>query len=295
MASLKYSAPFYTQPPPFVQSVAGYVNVFHAINRSVSANITIFPNNLIPRTRGYLHIVIVPDSAGILTLVKQVGSSRITYALNNNMPLRENVENEIVTPIDCDSYNLVYSVNAIFKRIELKESRLPLASPTTAPSLLDVPISTRATEATLNAVRQALTDNTIVGLFRSIGDAGASPFNTTGKTVLAFLNEIGLLVFHTSTTTPLAANATYVSAVESYLSTYKIVGTVFADASGTLIIEQSQDNTNWDYQTTFSVTANTGLAFNVEKVAQYTRARYVNGTTAQTVFRLYIYRRLKIG
>ncbi len=110
----------------------------------------------------------------------------------------------------------------------------------------------------------------------------------------ATLSEIGSMVLHTSTTTALAAGASWTSAVDSTLNTGRITGSVFADQSGTIYIEQSPNNTNWDISDSFSVSANVGLGFSIEKVAEHIRVRYVNGATAQTVFRLYVYRRLRV-
>ena len=108
------------------------------------------------------------------------------------------------------------------------------------------------------------------------------------------LAEIGSLIALGSTTTALAADASWTSLVDNALNTGRIVGSVFADQAGTLYIEQSPDNTNWDIVDSFSVSANAGLGFSVEKVVQYTRVRYVNSTVAQTAFRLYIWKRLRI-
>jgi hypothetical protein len=108
------------------------------------------------------------------------------------------------------------------------------------------------------------------------------------------LNEIGNLVPHASTTTPLLANKSWTSPVDNWFSTGRLVGTVFADQPGTLYVEQSPDGTNWDVVKYFSVSANAGLGFSVEKVAPYARVRYVNGPADQTVFRLFVYLRLRV-
>jgi hypothetical protein len=111
---------------------------------------------------------------------------------------------------------------------------------------------------------------------------------------LSPLSEIGTLTSLSYTTTPLGASGSWTSDVDSSLNTGRIVGTVLADQSGTLYVEQSPDNTNWDVVDSFSVSAGSGIGFSVEKVAQYTRVRYVNGATAQTAFRLYVWRRLRV-
>jgi len=94
-----------------------------------------------------------------------------------------------------------------------------------------------------------------------------------------------------STTTPLAANATFTSTTQSGGGFARITGTVLADQAGTLNIDQSPDGTNWDVTSSFSIAANTGQGFSVEIVAPNWRLRYVNGATAQTTFRLYSWTR----
>jgi hypothetical protein len=108
------------------------------------------------------------------------------------------------------------------------------------------------------------------------------------------LDELGRLELVAYTTTPLAANGTWTSSTDSSVYTRFICGSVYADQPGTLYVEQSPDGTNWDISTSYSVSAGAGLSFSIEKVLPYARVRYVNGATAQTVFRLYVYRRLRI-
>jgi len=108
------------------------------------------------------------------------------------------------------------------------------------------------------------------------------------------LDELGRLELVDYTTTSLAANGTWVSTTDSSAYTRFICGSVYADQPGTLYVEQSPDGTNWDLVDSYSVSAGAGLKFSVEKVLPYARVRFANGTTAQTVFRLYVYRRLRI-
>jgi hypothetical protein len=121
--------------------------------------------------------------------------------------------------------------------------------------------------------------------------------DTTLSTVsskLDKLDELGRLDLLDYTTTPLAANASWTSSTDSSPYTRFICGSVYADQPGTLYVEQSPDGANWDIVDSYSVSAGTGLKFSVEKVLPYARVRYVNGATAQTVFRLYVYRRLRV-
>ena len=93
-----------------------------------------------------------------------------------------------------------------------------------------------------------------------------------------------------ATRTPLGANETYTSATLMADTYDTIVGTVFADQAGTLYIEQSNNGTNWDLSTSNSISASTGEAISEVIVAPYFRARYVNGATPQTAFRLTVKR-----
>lgn len=112
--------------------------------------------------------------------------------------------------------------------------------------------------------------------------------------VATYLRQIGELVLFASTTDPLPANGTWTSPEDGVTFTGRVVGTVFADQPGTLYVEQSPDGNNWDVVDSFDVSANAGLGFSVEKVAPYARVRYVNGAADQTVFRLFVYRRLRV-
>ena len=89
-----------------------------------------------------------------------------------------------------------------------------------------------------------------------------------------------------ATTTALGSNGTFATGTLNSDTYDSIVGSVFADQTGTLYVEQSFDGTNWDVSKSIAVTASAGQAINEPLVAPYFRARYVNGATAQGAFRL---------
>lgn len=89
-----------------------------------------------------------------------------------------------------------------------------------------------------------------------------------------------------ATEAALAANAEFDSNQQICVRYGRLVGSVLSDQAGTLYIEQTQDGTNYDVSVSIAVAANTGVSFSEEVVAPGCRARYVNGATAQTVFRL---------
>lgn len=92
-----------------------------------------------------------------------------------------------------------------------------------------------------------------------------------------------------STTTALGADDTYTTATPFSTATWtSIVGSAYSDQSGTLLVEQSQDNVNWDVQSSVTVSGGSPTAgFDITVVGLYGRLSYTNGATAQTVFRLY--------
>ncbi|MEM3982560.1 MAG: hypothetical protein QXM71_07580 [Thermofilum sp.] len=92
------------------------------------------------------------------------------------------------------------------------------------------------------------------------------------------------------TTTALGAGASWSSGSIDMLNYSKLYVTVFADQAGTLYIDQSPDASNWDVTESISVSANVGMAVVREIAGRYCMVRYVNGSTAQTVFRLYVWR-----
>jgi len=153
--------------------------------------------------------------------------------------------------------------------VAIYDDRVGLAKEATLSSVsaklnaLDAPLSTRASETTL-------------------------------QSALNRLDELGKLELLGYTTTPLGANASWTSPVDSSLYTRYLCGSAYADQAGTLYVEQSPDGSNWDAVDSFSVAAGAGLKFSVEKVLPYARVRYVNGASDQTVFRLYVYKRLRV-
>ena len=93
------------------------------------------------------------------------------------------------------------------------------------------------------------------------------------------------------TTTPLGANAVYYGPsrdfADSRLSTMGVMG--YADqpsADNGVYIQLSHDNTNWDYRGATATLSSAGAVALAQVVAaRYARAVWVNGPTAQTVFR----------
>lgn len=66
-----------------------------------------------------------------------------------------------------------------------------------------------------------------------------------------------------------------------------IGGSIFADQSGVLKVQQSFDNAHWDISQSITVKPNEGQGFNIAIIAPNVQLVYENGTTNQTVMRLF--------
>jgi hypothetical protein len=93
------------------------------------------------------------------------------------------------------------------------------------------------------------------------------------------------------TTTPLGANQSFTSYLYPTAGYGKIVGTVYSDQDGILLVGQSPDGTNIDCISRFEIIGGGNWGFVVDVVAPYFSVRYINGNIAQTVFRLYVFLR----
>lgn len=70
----------------------------------------------------------------------------------------------------------------------------------------------------------------------------------------------------------------------------RITGLAYSDQSGSLVIEQSTDGVNADFEhTAISLTGGTGEEIDFKIYGEYFRAIYTNGATPQTEFRMGIY------
>ena len=99
----------------------------------------------------------------------------------------------------------------------------------------------------------------------------------------------GVVSTNNSTSTPLTAGATFTGTSESILAYGSVSVQVFTDqnsAANGLVIEQSQDGTNWDTKAQYSVLANTPFQQTVNATGQYLQVKYTNGGTNQGTFRL---------
>jgi len=89
-----------------------------------------------------------------------------------------------------------------------------------------------------------------------------------------------------STATPLAGAATFTGTAEDVSAYPELVVGVISDVSGTFTLEFSSDSTNWDFTETVAYTLQPNFTYTTAVKARYYRLVYVNGTSAQTFFRL---------
>jgi len=147
---------------------------------------------------------------------------------------------------------------------------------------------------------KALIDDTIKGVLRSIGDAGDAPTNITGMTLLARLYELSGHLYDlrkrssvgaekgTVTTTPLGANASFTQTWQDYVGYLyaHLMYLCYSDVSGTMYSEWSHNAVDVIREDSLSYTggSKTGNLIDTRLLARWSRARYVNGATAQTTF-----------
>ena len=85
----------------------------------------------------------------------------------------------------------------------------------------------------------------------------------------------------------LAADATFTGDSHDAEDYNRIRVGVMASHQGTLYIQQSPDNVNWDLVDSFAVVGGVAQGVEVDLVHRYVRVVYTNGPTIQTAFRLH--------
>ena len=98
------------------------------------------------------------------------------------------------------------------------------------------------------------------------------------------VSQTGIISAPNSTTTNLAANATFTGTSVSILGTAGIQFNLKADQPFSIFIEQSNDGTNWDIIDAFYARANVGMSQTVQATAEFFRARLTNTGSATTTF-----------
>jgi len=124
----------------------------------------------------------------------------------------------------------------------------------------------RAVEEALKPYLKALVDDTVKGLLRSQGDAGATPTNITGKTILQRLKDIDDRCLTTarrgdykaaySTSTAAALTVTLALPDADDARSHVEVG-VRSSSPGDFYVEGSHNNARWWPVDTLTVTADT--------------------------------------
>lgn len=119
-------------------------------------------------------------------------------------------------------------------------------------------------------------------------DGDYIPLATDGTGALR-VDLNGTISTNNSTTAVLAGGATFTGTSEDALNYNEIRISVIAShisATDGLSIQQSEDNTNWDFTDTYTIPAATGKTYSIPRQARYFRVVYTNGATLQTSFRL---------
>jgi hypothetical protein len=92
-------------------------------------------------------------------------------------------------------------------------------------------------------------------------------------------------------TTPVAASATVNGATRDTRQDGRILSrflaSVFANQAGNVFVDISMDGTTWRQRANAAVSTNTLASLDVVVPTRFVRVRFVNSTTANTVFELY--------
>lgn len=99
-------------------------------------------------------------------------------------------------------------------------------------------------------------------------------------------NNTEITSVNNSTNTVLTTGATWTGTSEDVSGYGSVVVASKSDVAGTLYMEFSPDNTNWDSSLLFIVAANVNEVHRLSVTRKYFRIRYVNGATPQGFFRL---------
>lgn len=127
-------------------------------------------------------------------------------------------------------------------------------------------------------VGKVASDATVLQFKTSCWDAG----------VVADLSpqQNAILDLGNSSTTPLTSNSVFTGVGFEVLGFAAMSISVFADVAGTISIQHSSDNSNWDVTDSFAVAAGVGSFYKVTPHARYFRVQYTNGGSGQAAFRL---------
>lgn len=146
------------------------------------------------------------------------------------------------------------------------------------------------TKAEWDAGAGAASDNVggaeyLVGKLAVGGDGAANMISAVNALPVSFQRDAAT---HSDlTVTPLTGSATYTTATfDSFTKGAFATITAKADQDGTIYFETSVDNTNWEIHETMPYATNDPFKETHIVAARYWRVRFVNGASAQSVFRM---------
>lgn len=132
----------------------------------------------------------------------------------------------------------------------------------------------------------AVRSDTLAALAGTTGDYTPLQVDALGA---LYVSEKCRVDSNNSSTSTLLSAATFTGTGTDVTGFRNVNVSVFADqdsATDGLKIQFSSDNSNWDFEEDFTVSASTGETHTVPVMAQYMRVTYTNGGTGQGAFRL---------
>lgn len=236
---------------------------------------------------------------GVATAVKQSDGSQKTQIVDGSGNVIASTSNALNTSTNITNSSLPVTGTFFQATQPVSASSLPLPTGAATSANQSTEISSLATVAALSKAEDAphTSGDTGVPMWAVRNDTGAVfagsdgdyiPFATDATGALR-VDLNGTISTNNSTTSVLSANAVFTGTSEDALNYNEIRISVIAShvsATDGLSIQQSEDNTNWDFTDTYTIPAATGKTYSIPRQARYFRVVYTNGATLQTSFRL---------
>lgn len=236
---------------------------------------------------------------GVATAVKQSDGSQKTQIVDGSGNVIASTSNALNTSTNITNSSLPVTGTFFQATQPVSASSLPLPTGAATSANQSTEITSLATIAALSKAEDAphSSGDTGVPMWAVRNDTGAVfagsdgdyiPFATDATGALR-VDLNGTISTNNSTTSVLAGNAVFTGTSEDALNYNEIrISVISSHVSATdgLSIQQSEDNTNWDFTDTYTIPAATGKTYSIPRQARYFRVVYTNGATLQTSFRL---------
>jgi len=213
------------------------------------------------------------------TITEQAGNQWSFVATSGTEITFKKVNFSSIALSDPTTYNVFYAIQAVYAESYDELTKLEQESDVSIVPIDNVIITS------------PLSSDGRVEVYNPNIDTISGGTGTTTNEWLSMMRNAGLVnPFYTLlTSTPLGANASYVGAWWDWsnLGFAQLLVLAYSDQNGTLYLDFSDDQTHY-LTVQASLTGGSAATITSRIYGRYSRVRYVNGSTAQTVFTLSI-------